>query len=410
MTVTETASFATADELQSELVSLRDLIVRQHQSLFVAELDDFIVKVHLFGFYFASLDIRQSSDVFFASLCEVLSESNSSAALTRAQRDLFLSAEFAQQVPLELLEQILQAVAPLPRELITSLSPLTRDTLEVLALIPEVQSQNGELGLHRIVVSHTRGPEDMLVVLILARLAGIAPRNFAVDVVPLFESIEDLDNAEHILTHMLNSTVYQAHLNMRPHQVIMVGFSDGTKDGGYLAANWSIRDAKRQLTTLGRRRNVPIVFFDGRGGPPARGGGNTHQFYRSRDNGIEQLQTQLTIQGQTISSNFGSRDMGRYHVEQLFTANLENLLFPSGGEDPPAHHRALMDEMATLALRTYRELRDDPKLLKFLMNCSPLPLFDHLTIASRPVTRRLSQRVKPRENCVPSRSSQRSVF
>ena len=145
----------------------------------------------------------------------------------------------------------------------------------------------------------------------------------------------------------------------------MVGFSDGTKDGGYLTANWSIRKAKRRMTALGRSRNVSLVFFDGRGGPPARGGGNTHRFYRSRDADIEQLETQLTIQGQTISSNFGNMDMARYHIEQLFTANLENLLFPSHTADPPAESVHLLDEMSSIAFRAYRALRDDPGLSVF---------------------------------------------
>ena len=133
------------------------------------------------------------------------------------------------------------------------------------------------------------------------------------------------------------------------------------------------------------------MFFDGRGGPPARGGGNTHRFYRSRDADIEQLETQLTIQGQTISSNFGNMDMARYHIEQLFTANLENLLFPSHTADPPAESVHLLDEMSSIAFRAYRALRDDPGLSVFLEENSPLPLFDHLTIASRPVSRRASQ-------------------
>jgi phosphoenolpyruvate carboxylase len=232
------------------------------------------------------------------------------------------------------------------------------------------------------------------VLLVLARLAGLKDVGCALDIVPLFESIEDLQGSESILARMLESPAYRSHLARRQQQVVMVGFSDGTKDGGYLAANWNIREAKRRMTALGRDRGVRLVFFDGRGGPPARGGGNTHHFYRSRDAGIEQWQNQLTIQGQTISSNFGSREMGRYHVEQLYTANLENLLFPAAGEDPPAAYRSLMNELSDRAHTAYRELRDDPDFLGFLAECSPLPLFDYLTFASRPVARRSSRQLE----------------
>jgi phosphoenolpyruvate carboxylase len=135
------------------------------------------------------------------------------------------------------------------------------------------------------------------------------------------------------------------------------------------------------------------VFFDGRGGPPARGGGNTHSFYRSRDHRVEQYQQQLTIQGQTISTNFGSPELARYHVEQLFTANLENLLWPSAREDPPIEHQPLLDELAAVALTTYRDLREDPCFIDFLMERSPLPLFEWLTVGSRPIARRHTERI-----------------
>jgi phosphoenolpyruvate carboxylase len=260
--------------------------------------------------------------------------------------------------------------------------------LDVLRLVPAIQADNSELGLHRVVISHTRGPEDVLVLLILARMAGMAPEHGRLDVVPLFESIDDLDRSESILARLFGSPAYRVVLDRRQQrQVVMVGFSDGTKDGGYLAANWSIRQAKRRMTALGRAHGVRVVFFDGRGGPPARGGGNTHRFYRSRDANIEQWENQLTIQGQTISSNFSSPEMASYHVEQLFTANIANLLSPPRDEDPPPESVTLLDELSTLSLSAYRELRDDPAFLDFLAHASPLPLFDFLTIASRPVSR-----------------------
>jgi phosphoenolpyruvate carboxylase len=386
------APYATAKELQSELLQLRHLIVRDHQSLFLDELDDLIVKVHLFGFHFASLDLRQSSDVFFASLREIVETTRDSNSLSSSDRLALTKADSAQQVPFDLLERLLGQAEPLPAEAIARLSPLAKDTLEVLRLVPSIQESNGELGLHRLIISHTRGPEDPLVVLVLARMAGLAPSAGRLDIVPLFESIDDLERAETIVGRLLQSPIYREVLDAREQrQVVMMGFSDGTKDGGYLTANWSIRRAKRRLTKLGRSQGVRMIFFDGRGGPPARGGGNTHRFYRSRDAHIEQLETQLTIQGQTISSNFGSPEMAHYHVEQLFTANIENLLSPTQEEDPAPELVPLVDELSTLSFDAYRELRDNPALITFLAESSPLPLFDHLTNASRPVSRRASQ-------------------
>lgn len=379
--------YHSAAELLDELLELRRDIVAEHQGLYLDEVEDFILKVHLFGFYFASLDVRQSSDVFLQALREIVLARVIELGLGESERDTIRSATSARDIPLALFEDLLIRQVELPAPALESLTPLARDAFEVLRRVPEIQQSNGERGLHRVVISHAGCPQDVLVVLVLAHLAGVPTGSL--DIVPLFESIEDLQHAETIVARLLDSPVYRGVLDARGRrQVVMVGFSDGTKDGGYLTANWSIRQAKRRLTALGRQRNVQLVFFDGRGGPPARGGGNTHRFYRSRDANIEQYETQLTIQGQTISSNFGNREMARFHVEQLYTANLENLLFPGHSEDPPAQYVPLLDEMSQTAYEAYRELRDDERLMTLLDRHSPLPLFEQLTIASRPVSRR----------------------
>ena len=385
--------YANAAEVLAELLVLRDLIVRDHQSLFVDELDDLIVKLHLFGFHFASLDLRQSSDVFFATLQELAAQ-NDVAGIPAADRLILGAARNAQELPFDLCERLLGSATPVGAATLARLSPLARDTLEMLHLVPEIQDRNGELGLHRVVISHTRGPEDPLVVLALARFAGVPAGPPRLDVVPLFETIPDLEAAEVVVGRLLQSPGYRAVLAGREgRQIIMMGFSDSTKDGGYLTANWSIRSAKRRLSALGRAQGIRIIFFDGRGGPPARGGGNTHRFYRSRDASIEQWETQLTIQGQTISSNFGNPEMARYHIEQLYTANLENLLAPSHEQDPPPAFMPLLDELSAHAMTAYRRLRDNPLLLAFLAESSPLSLFAQLTNASRPARRSAAQAV-----------------
>jgi phosphoenolpyruvate carboxylase len=386
--------FVAPRELLDELVQLRRIIIHDHQRLFLDELDDLIVKVHLFGFHFASIDLRQSSDVFLHTLREIGEHAGDGVAMSAAERAQVSKAERCQDLPFGMLERLIDRDWVLPADIESKLSALAKDTLDVLRMVPSIQASNGELGIHRIVISHTRGPEDVMVVLLLARMAGITPDHECLDIVPLFESIEDLDHSQDILAKLFSSPVYRTVLDRRQQQqVVMVGFSDGTKDGGYLAANWSIRQAKRRMTTLGRSQGVRLVFFDGRGGPPARGGGNTHRFYRSRDANIEQWETQLTIQGQTISSNFGNPEMASYHVEQLFTANIENLIEHEQTEDPPQEFLPVLGELSTLSLAAYRELRDDPRLADLLAHGSPLRLFDHLTIASRPTSRRPSEQV-----------------
>jgi phosphoenolpyruvate carboxylase len=384
-------AYADAAELQRDLLELRGLIVRDHQCLFLDELDELILKVHLFGFYFGSIDLRQNSDTFFSSLRELILRRSDEILLTPPEHETWERAQSPEQVPFALLEQLASHAPALAVRADPGLAAATQDTIDIFRLVPHIQERNGELGLHRIIISHTRGPEDVMVVLILARLAGLSLERTRLDVVPLFESIEDLEHSRAILARLLECPAYRAQLERRERrQVVMLGFSDGTKDGGYLAANWSIRQARRQLTELGRSQGVRMIFFDGRGGPPARGGGNTHRFYRSRDSRIEQWETQVTIQGQTISSNFGSPEMAQYHVEQLFTANLENLLSPDRADDPAQEFVPLLTDLAEISFRAYRELRDDPALRLLLGTHSPLPLFDHLTIGSRPASRRAS--------------------
>ncbi len=144
--VAGTTPYATVTELQSELLQLRDLIVRDHQSLFLDDLDDLIVKVHLFGFHFASLDLRQNSDVFFSSLREIAEGAGETNIFSASDRLALTTAESAQQIPFDVLERLLGLAEPLSAEAIPRLSPLAKDTLEVLRLVPRIQESNGELG------------------------------------------------------------------------------------------------------------------------------------------------------------------------------------------------------------------------------------------------------------------------
>ena len=153
---------------------------------------------------------------------------------------------------------------------------------------------------------------------------------------------------------LYSNPVYREHLKRRGNkQTIMLGFSDGTKDGGYLMANWSIYKAKQELTEISRNYDIKVTFFDGRGGPPARGGGKTHQFYASLGSAIENEEIQLTVQGQTISSNFGTKDSCQYNLEQLISAGVSNEIFNQGKNNLTGEDRATMIELAESSYNTY---------------------------------------------------------
>ena len=212
-------------------------------------------------------------------------------------------------------------------------------------------------------------------------------KELTIDIVPLFETIKDLKNAPKIMEELYSNTSYIKHLEKRgKKQTIMLGFSDGTKDGGYLMANWSIYKAKEQLTYIARKYGIIVIFFDGRGGPPARGGGKTHQFYASKGPNIEDKEVQLTIQGQTISSNFGTLDSSQYNMEQLISSGISNKL--NGINDLMTDDNvSVMDKLATISYQTYSKFKAHPKFLPYLEKMSTLKYYAKTNIGSRPSKR-----------------------
>src|SRR5690606_31738843 len=205
---------------------------------------------------------------------------------------------------------------------------------------------------------------------------------------------DDLQDATGIMRSLYEFPAYRDHLSRRGNrQTIMLGFSDGTKDGGYLMANWSIYKAKEELTLVSREMGIEVIFFDGRGGPPARGGGKTHKFYASMGSNISNEEIQLTIQGQTISSNFGIVEAAQYNIEQLLHAGVSNELFPSRSSALGEKEEELIEELAELGYKAYLPLRDHPLLADYLLQASPLRFYSDTNIGSRPSKRGSSSKL-----------------
>ncbi|MFI2743595.1 phosphoenolpyruvate carboxylase [Zhouia sp. PK063] len=373
----------TLDEALETLQQIKEILVNKHQSLFVEELDDVINKFKVFGFHFASLDIRQDSRVHHRVLSEIVKESIDMGLDIFPKNYADLTTEEQQAI-----------LTKVEGKLNPSLfkDEMARKTLESIYAIKTIQKNNGELGCNRYIISNNGSVTNVLEAFAMIRLCDWAQPT--VDVVPLFETVDDLQDARNVMETLYTNPTYAAHLKRRGNvQPIMLGFSDGTKDGGYLMANWSIYRAKESLTEVSRKYDVKVVFFDGRGGPPARGGGKTHQFYASLGPTIENEEVQLTIQGQTISSNFGTKESCQYNLEQLLSSGIANEVFSEDANLLGDEDRATMTTLAEKSYQAYTDFKGHPKFLPYLERMSTLQYYAKTNIGSRPSKRGKSDKL-----------------
>ena len=376
----------TANEIMDCLSKIKNIIIEGNYSLYLSRLESLIHKVKLFGTHFASLDIRQDSRVHHTVLMDVhqtLLQQNGKGILPNNYNMLDSDAQ------MNVLAKIVGQINPSDfRETIT------KDTLESIYAITTVQKMNGISGCHRYIISNCQSAMNVMELYALCRLCGWDPHLSNLDIVPLFETIEDLTNAEEIMSILYNNPLYKLHLqNRQAQQTIMLGFSDGTKDGGYLQANWSIYKAKETLTKISRTNNIVVKFFDGRGGPPSRGGGKTHQFYASMGNQIENEEIQLTVQGQTITSNFGTIQSAQFNIEQLLSAGISNEIFANAKLQLSEKNRELLEELGHISYVSYQQLKQNPLFLPYLQKFSPLNYYGKSNIASRPTKRGLKNEI-----------------
>lgn len=362
-------------DLLETLLAVKKTLKANHNGLFVELVENLLSKIEIFGLHFASLDVRQDSSVH-AALWQQLGKT---PGLLPSGYDDF---DDAQKIA------ALSEVQPAQLDALAIEDAVQLDTLKTVAAIQSIQSFNGVAGCHRYIISQCHGAVNVMEVFALFLLAGYQPQDIAVDIVPLFETIDDLRKAGPVMEMLYNLPAYRNHLSRRRnHQTIMLGFSDGTKDGGYLMANWSIYKAKEELTALSRQYDIEVVFFDGRGGPPSRGGGKTHKFYASLGQNIANNEIQLTIQGQTISSNFGTIDAAQFNMEQLMNAGLSNSLFASKLSTLEKEEEALLAEMASKSFDAYVALRNAQGFMDYLSHTSPLRYYGATNIGSRPAKR-----------------------
>ena len=362
------------------LHNIRDILVYQHNSLFLHLVDSLISRVEVFGLHFASLDIRQDSSI------------HSQAVEVIGKKTGLLPDNYADLSETEKVRLLSEATGDIGTHIFEE--GIVKDTLQTVKAVRDIQQFNGPEGCNRYIISQCKNALNVLEVFALFGWCGWKKEELDIDIVPLFETIEDLRNAGDVMKVLYTNPIYRAHLRRRAdRQTIMLGFSDGTKDGGYLMANWSIFKAKETLSSISKEYGIDVIFFDGRGGPPARGGGKTHKFYASMGRNIANKEIQLTVQGQTVSSNFGTIDSAQYNIEQLLNAGISNELFSVKEKTLEAEDEAVLSELAEESFKAYQSLRDDPAFLDYLSQVSPLKFYSETNIGSRPAKRGSASRL-----------------
>jgi phosphoenolpyruvate carboxylase len=371
--------FISLDELKDKLEQIKMLVINKHQSLYIDEIDLLLNKINLFGFHFATLDIRQNSRIHARVFEAIVSNEKTIfpenyQTLTEEQKLQFLS-NVSSDLELDDFED-----------------EIAKSTIGSIKAMKTIQENNGEQACNRYIISNNESALHVFETLSMFHLCGW--QNPTVDIVPLFESVEDLEKADKVMEQLYTNPTYVNHLKKRGNeQTIMLGFSDGTKDGGYLMANWGIYKAKEALTAISRKYDVKVVFFDGRGGPPARGGGKTNKFYASLGPTIENQQIQLTVQGQTISSNFGTLDSCRYNLENLLSAGASNQVFTKTENELTSDEKEVLQNLSEISYKKYVDFKNHKMFVPYLERMSTLNYYAKTNIGSRPSKRNQSDKL-----------------
>jgi len=369
------AAYGDARELAADLELVRDALVlagAEHaaQSL----LEPVIEEIGALGFSGYRLDVREDGEVHTRALAGIANQ------LAEPELD-------AERLRRELLGK---------RPLVSNhvvLDEATRRTVDVFFTLREIQDELGEAAASTYIVSMTRGADDLLRVLLLAREAGLVdlssdPARSRLDVVPLFETQADLEHAPRILQELIDDPAYERQLRARRmRQEIMLGYSDSAKDAGVVAAAWSLQRTQQALARVAEGAGIKLTLFHGRGGTVGRGGGSpVFRALGALPPGSLSGGIKITEQGEIISQKFGIDSIAERSLEVMLTGTLMAMASPA--REPEPAHLELMDELAALSAREFRRLvHDHDALFENFLRVTPVRELEHVHFGSRPAYR-----------------------
>lgn len=367
-------AYRRAAELAGDLEALRrSLVAHGAPRMVEGPLAEWLDQVRIFGFHLARLDVREESSAYHAVVAEVMAAAGLDAGYASRSPDERRAALVAHRGWSGTLDA-------------ARLSPATRDCLDLFRLLADVGRDHGPEALGCLVISMTHHAADVLPVLWLAELVG-PPDRAPLPIVPLFETIDDLHRAHRILADLLDDPWYAEHLRRSgDRQIAMVGYSDSTKDGGFLAANWALYRGQALLHQVAAARSVETVLFHGRGGALGRGGGPAARGILALPPETVRAGLRITEQGEVLAERYDDPAIAARHMEQLTWAMLTVTATPAPPPDP--RWTALLDRAAAASFRAWRDLVEHPAFLPFFRQATPIEEIESLPLASRPSRRR----------------------
>ena len=342
----------------------------------------------VFGFHLAPIDLRQNSDVHervVAELLEIARPGTDYRAQDEAGRCALLLEELATARPL---------ASPHVKY-----SEESEGELAIFHSARRAHLRYGTAAIQNCIISKTDDVSDLLELAVLLKEAGLLrPLENALDVniVPLFETIEDLENAADVMERLFSLPIYRALLGARKHtQEVMLGYSDSNKDGGFLTSGWALYKAESELVTTFARHGVRLRLFHGRGGSVGRGGGPSYQAILAQPDGAVQGQIRLTEQGEVIGAKYGNPEVGRRNLEVLVAATLETSLRPAGNAPTPAAFVDAMQALSDAAFTAYRGLVYETEgFERYFWESTVISEIAALNIGSRPASRKKSTAIE----------------
>ena len=372
-----------AQEFKADLeVIKRSLEENRDQAVVKSYFTEILEAIDVFGFHLATIDMRQDSSVNEACVAELLK----SAEICDHYSDLSEK---------EKVSLLLNELDNDPRNLHSNNKPkseLLQKELKIYKTARDLKDRLGEDVIKQHIISHTESVSDMLEQAIMLKEYDLLDNeNARIQVVPLFETVEDLNNARDIIKEYLNLGIVKKWLaSQHNYQEIMLGYSDSNKDGGYLASCWNLYKAQKDLTAIGEELGIKITYMHGRGGTVGRGGGPSYEAITAQPFKSINDRIRMTEQGEIIQNKYGNKDTAYYNLEMLVSATVDRITSKQiVSEDHIADFRSSMDKIVTESNEVYKKLVfENSNFLNYFLQATPIKEISNLNIGSRPASRK----------------------